>query len=146
MISPAATDIVRGTMRLLLDLDLASLPEFTLATGRRVDLMALGRDGRLVAIEVKSCRTDFLTDRKWRDYLEYADQFYFAVAPDFPVDLLPAEEGLILADRYAASVIRPAQARSIAPGRRRSLLLRFARTAALRLQGAADPAAEAEPG
>ena len=27
-------------MRLLLDLDLASLPEFTLATGRRVDLMA----------------------------------------------------------------------------------------------------------
>ena len=110
MISPAATDIVRGTMRLLLDLDLASLPEFTLATGRRVDLMALGRDARLVAIEVKSCRTDFLTDR------------------------------------YAAGVIRPAQARSIAAGRRRSLLLRFARTAALRLQGAADPAAEAEPG
>ena len=145
MISPAATDIVRGTMRLLLDLDLASLPEFTLATGRRVDLMAVGRDGRLVAIEVKSCRTDFLTDRKWRDYLEYADQFYFAVAPDFPVDMLPAEEGLILADRYAASVIRPAQARSVAAGRRRSLLLRFARTAALRLQGAADPAAEAEP-
>ena len=78
-------------------------------------------------------------------YLEYADQFYFAVAPDFPADLLPAEEGLILADR-AASVIRPAQARSVAAGRRRSLLLRFARTAALRLQGAADPAAEAEPG
>ena len=91
MTSPAAADIVRGTMRLLLDLDLASLPEFTLATGRRVDLMALGRDGRLVAIEVKSCRADFLTDRKWRDYLDYADQFYFAVAPDFPVELLPAE-------------------------------------------------------
>ena len=84
MTSPAAADIVRGTMRLLLDLDLASLPEFTLATGRRVDLMALGRDGRLVAIEVKSCRADFLTDRKWRDYLDYADQFYFAVAPGLP--------------------------------------------------------------
>ncbi len=146
MIPPAAADIVRGTMRLLFDLDLASLPEFTLATGRRVDLMALGRDGRLVAIEVKSCRMDYLTDRKWRDYLDYADQFYFAVAPDFPVDLLPPEEGLILADRYAASLIRPAQSRAMAAGRRRSLLLRFARTAALRLQGAADPAAEAEPG
>ena len=54
MNSPAAAEIVRGTMRLLLDLDLTSLPEFTLATGRRVDLMALGRDGRQVAIEVKS--------------------------------------------------------------------------------------------
>ena len=79
MASLAAAEIVRGTMRLLLDLDLASLPEFTLAIGRRVDLMALGRDGRLVAIEVKSSRTDFLTDRKWRDYLDYADQFYFGL-------------------------------------------------------------------
>jgi hypothetical protein len=143
--SPAA-DILRGTMRLLLDLDLCSLPEFTLASGRRIDLMALGRGGRLVAVEVKSCRTDFLTDRKWQDYLAYADEFYFAVAPDFPADLLPAEEGLIVADRYAASLIRPAQLRSVATGRRRALLLWFARTAALRLQGAADPAAEAEPG
>lgn len=145
MTSPPASDIVRGTMRLLLDLNLASLPEFTLATGRRVDLMALGRDGRLVAVEVKSCRTDFLTDRKWQDYLGYADQFFFAVAPDFPVELLPAEEGLILADRYAAEVIRPARPRSVAAARRRALQLRFARTAALRLQGESDPSAEAEP-
>jgi hypothetical protein len=146
MTSPAATEILRGTMRLLLDLGLASLPEFTLATGRRVDLMALGHDGRLVAVEVKSCRADFLTDRKWQGYLGYADQFYFAVAPGFPCELLPPDEGLIVADRYAASLIRPAQARALAPGRRRALLLRFARTAAARLQGAADPDAEAEPG
>lgn len=146
MTSPAATEILRGTMRLLLDLDLTSLPEFTLATGRRVDLMGLARDGRLVAVEVKSCRTDFLTDRKWQGYLGYADQFYFAVAPGFPCDLLPAEEGLIVADRYAASVIRPACPRAVAPARRRALLLRFARTAAARLQGAADPDAGPEPG
>jgi hypothetical protein len=144
--SPPAADILRGTMRLMLDLDFASLPEFKLATGRRVDLMALGRDGRLAAVEVKSCRTDFLTDRKWRDYLDHADELYFAVAPGFPVELLPSEQGLIVADRYAASLIRPAQPRAVAAGRRRALLLRFARTAALRLQGAADPAPEAEPG
>ena len=61
MTSPAAAEIVRGTMRLLLDLELASLPEFTLASGRRLDVMAVGRDGRLVAVEVKSCRADYLT-------------------------------------------------------------------------------------
>ena len=145
MTSQAAAEILRGTMRLLLDLDLTSLPEFTLATGRRVDLMALGRDGRLVAIEVKSCRTDFMTDRKWQGYLDFADQFFFAVGPEFPVGLLPPDEGLIVADRYAATLIRPARARAMAAARRRTLLLRFARTAALRLQGAADPAAETEP-
>jgi hypothetical protein len=146
MTSPAAADIIRGTMRLLLELELASLPEFTLASGRRVDLMAIGRDGRLVAIEVKSCRVDFLTDRKWHDYLDYADEFYFAVAPDFPTELLPAEEGLIVADRFAASLVRPPRRRSVAAARRRALLLRFARTAALRLQGANDPMAVPEAG
>ena len=146
MTSPAAAEIIRGTMRLLLDLELASLPEFTLATGRRLDVMAVGRDGRLVAVEVKSCRADFLTDRKWRDYLDYADEFYFAVAPDFPVELLPEEEGLIVADRFAASLVRPARSRNVAAARRRAVLLRFARTAALRLQGATDPMAMPEPG
>ena len=142
--TPGALDILRGTMRLLLDLGLSSLPEFTLRTGRRLDILALAPDGRFTAVEVKSSRADFLADRKWPDYLPFADRFYFAVAPGFPVELLPAEEGLILADRYAASVVRPAALRTVAPGRRRALLLRFARTAALRLQGESDPLAESE--
>lgn len=145
MPSPAAADILRGTMRLLLDLDMASLPEFTLATGRRVDLMGLSRDGRLVAVEIKSSRTDFMTDRKWQEYLDFADEFYFAVAPDFPQEILPADEGLIVADRYAGSLIRPSRPRSVPPARRRALLLRFARTAALRLQGLDETAIEVEP-
>lgn len=135
----SAAEILRGTTRLLLDLGCSSLPEFTLRTGRRVDLMALAPDGRFTAIEVKSSRADFLSDRKWPDYLGYADRFYFAVAPDFPLEILPEGEGLILADRFAGSLVRPACERAVAPGRRRSLLLRYARTAALRLQGAADP-------
>lgn len=142
MSSSAAADILRGTMRLLLELNLTALPEFSLANGRRVDLMALGRDGRFSAIEIKSCRADFMTDRKWPDYLGFADRFYFAVAPDFPQHLLPPEEGLILADRYEATLIRPARERSLPPARRRALTLRFARTAAFRLNGLADPPVE----
>jgi hypothetical protein len=145
MPSPAAADILRGTMRLLLDLDLTALPEFTLASGRRVDLMALGRNGLLAAVEVKSSRADFLADQKWPDYLAYADRFYFAVGPEFPVGLLPPEEGVIVADRYAASLVRPARERPVAPARRRALLLQFARTAALRLQAVADPESLREP-
>ena len=80
MTSPAAAEIVRGTMRLLLDLDLTSLPEFTLATGRRVDLMALGRDGRLVAIEVNPAAPTSWSIASGREYRDFADQFYFAVA------------------------------------------------------------------
>lgn len=143
--SAPAADILRGTTRLMLELDLTSLPEFSLANGRRVDLMALGRDGRFVAVEIKSCRADFMADQKWPDYLAYADRFFFAVAPDFPIAILPPDEGLILADRYEATLIRPARERPLPPARRRALTLRFARTAAFRLQGLADLPAEEIP-
>jgi hypothetical protein len=137
-----AADILRGACRLLHGLGLVVLPEFSLANGRRADILALGEDGCFTIVEIKSCRQDFLSDRKWRDYLGFADRFYFAVAPGFPDGLLPDEEGLILADRFEGELVRPAVQRSLAPARRRALLLRFARTAALRLQGMADPGPE----
>jgi hypothetical protein len=69
-----------------------------------------------VIVEIKSCRQDFLTDRKWPEYVAYADRFYFAVAPGFPEGLLPEEEGLILADRFEGALIRPAQDAAARPG------------------------------
>jgi hypothetical protein len=136
-----AADIRRGTMRLLLAHDLTALAEVTLPNGRRADLMAVSASGELTIVEIKSSREDFLTDRKWSDYLPFADRFLFAVAPGFPLELLPTEEGLILADRFAGEILRPPQRRPMESARRRSLLLRFARLGALRLQGLADPEA-----
>ncbi|MEK9936545.1 MAG: MmcB family DNA repair protein, partial [Rhodobiaceae bacterium] len=60
----------------------ACLREFTLRTGRRVDIIAIDSGGRITIIEVKSSRQDFLSDRKWHEYPEWADRFYFAVADD----------------------------------------------------------------
>lgn len=135
-----ATEIRRGTMRLLVSLDLMPLAEVTLDNGRRADLLAVGADGRIVLVEIKSCARDFLSDAKWRDYLAYADGFYFAVAPGFPIELLPEEEGLIIADRYAGEVLRTAQQRPLPAARRRALVLRFGRLAAARAHALTDPA------
>ena len=137
-----AADILRGAGRLLHELGHVALAEFSLANGRRADILALGADGSFAIVEIKSCRQDFLSDRKWPDYLGFADRFYFAVAPGFPLELLPGDEGLILADRFEGELVRPARQRALAPARRKALLLRFARTAALRLQGLGDPGPE----
>ncbi|HRY25311.1 MAG: MmcB family DNA repair protein [Geminicoccaceae bacterium] len=126
-------DIGRGVIRLLADLGIAALPELPLANGRRVDVIGLGRDGGIHVVEIKSSRADFMTDCKWPDYLEFAERFYFAVAVDFPLDLLPEDEGLILADRYGAELVRPARHRPLAAARRKAVTLRFARLAAQRL-------------
>ena len=96
--------------------------------------MALLPDGSFWLIEIKSGRQDFLSDSKWPDYVDYCDWFSFAVAPDFPMELLPQTEGLVIADAYGAEAARPAQNRKMTAARRKAVTTRFARTAAKRLE------------
>jgi hypothetical protein len=139
MTAIGAADILRGVARALGAADLAVLTEVPLANGRRADLVALDRAGLVTLIEVKASRADFLADRKWRDYLEFCDRFYFAIAAGFPLELLPPGEGLIRADRFAGEILREARLRSLGAARRKALLIRFSRIAAGRLQTLLDP-------
>jgi hypothetical protein len=93
----------------------------------------------VLLVEAKSCRADFVADRKWSEYLAYCDRFRFAVASDFPWDLLPADERLILADRFGGEIVGEARVRTLSPGRRKAMLIRFGRAAAGRLYGLLDP-------
>ncbi len=111
-----------------------------LATGLRVDVMALGPKGELWVVECKSGRADFRSDRKWQGYLEFCDRFFWAVDADFPTDLLPEGTGLMLADGYDAEILRMGPETPLAGARRKAMLVRFARHAAGRLMGARDPA------
>ena len=136
---PGAAGITRGVRRYLHARGLTSVTEAGLANGRRADILALDRDGRLWIIEVKSSRADFLSDHKWPDYAPFCDAFSFAVDQAFPQSLLPADAGVLVADAYDAMEVRPAPSRPLAPARRKALLLRFARLAAERLHRLDDP-------
>ncbi len=111
--------------------------------GRRADILALRPDGLFVCIEVKSDARDFLADRKWHHYRDYADALYFAVDADFPQELLPGDAGLIVAEEGAV-VLREAPEHRLTAARRTALLRRFARLSALRLAGWEDPAGMVE--
>jgi len=124
--------VTRGAARLLIALGYAPLGEVCLPNGRRADLLALGPRGDLVIVAVKSGPQDDLADRKWGEYLPFCDAFYFAVAPEFPRDLLPEEPGLIVADGFGGAVLREAPEDKLAPARRKALTLAFARLAAMR--------------
>jgi hypothetical protein len=130
---PETTDAVtRGAGRLMAALGYAPLLEVTLPNGRRADIMALGPRGEIAIAEVKSGLDDFRTDRKWREYAPYCDAFYFAVAPEFPRDILPETPGLIVADGFGGAVLREAPVTSLAGARRKALIVAFGRLAALR--------------
>lgn len=131
--------LARGVCRHLLTLDFVTVEELTPAPGLRVDVMGLGPKGEIWIIECKSGRADFAADRKWQNYLEWGDRFFWAVDGDFPVDLLPAGTGLILADSYDAEILRLGSETPLPPARRKMMTARFARHAALRHHAARDP-------
>ena len=128
--------ITRGVAKLLRNLDQVIITEMPLVTGRRVDLIGIDRAGFVTIVEVKATVANFKSDRKWQEYAEFCDSFYFAVAPEFPRELLPGdpEYGVIVADRFDAEILREATRLKLATTRRKAITLRFARAAAARLQ------------
>lgn len=124
--------VTRGAARLMLDMGYAPLLEVCLPNGRRADVMAIGPKGDIVICEVKSGVDDYRVDRKWHEYAPFCDAFYFAVAPEFPLEVLPDEPGLIVADGFGGAVVRDGPVAPLAPARRKALTLAFARLGAMR--------------
>jgi len=137
--SPLTLRLTRGVCRLLIDLGMGPVTEFRLPNNRRADVMGLDQAGRFVIVEVKSSLADFRADEKWPEYLPWCDRFYFAVPEAFPLEAIPGECGLMVADGFGAAIRREPAERRLHPARRRRQMLRFALTASERLQRMADP-------
>lgn len=133
--------LARGVCRHLLSLDFVSVEELVPTRGLRVDVMALGPKGEIWIVECKSSRADFQGDAKWQGYLEWCDRYFWAVDEDFPTELLPEETGLIIADAYDAEILRLGPEAKLAAARRKVMVAKFARHAALRWHAARDPQA-----
>lgn len=131
--------IARGTSRLLRSHNFATLTEFSPTKGLRVDIVAIGPKSEIWIIECKSSREDFMSDQKWSGYLEWADRYFWAVDQDFPTDLLPLENGLIVADRFDGEILRMPEPNKLSAARRKHILTKFGRNTANRLQAFTDP-------
>lgn len=125
--------LARGVMRHLRRLGFSVLEEFVPTRGRRVDVMAIGPKQEIWVIECKSGLADYNADHKWHEYLEWCDQFYWAVDTEFPTEVLPQQTGLIFADGYGAEIIRPAPIEALSAPRRKKMIHKFAMNAADRL-------------
>jgi hypothetical protein len=124
--------VTRGAARLLVQLGYAPVLEAPLPNGRRADLMAIGPKGEIAIVEVKSSVEDYRTDHKWSEYAPYCDAFYFAVAPEFPREILPEGLGLIVADGFGGAILADSPVVLLPAARRKALTLALARLAALR--------------
>jgi len=137
--SATALKIARGTTRLLHSLGFSVVSELSHATGRRADLVALGAAGEVWIVEIKSSIADFRADQKWIDYRLHCDRLFFATTLEVPCEIFPPDTGLIVADAFGAEIVCEAPEHRLHAATRRSMMLGFARAAALRLAALADP-------
>ena len=137
--SETARSVARGTRRLMKAHGYSTVTELGLADGRRADIVALGPDGTIAIIEIKSSVADYRADAKWHFYQAFCDRLLFAVPPEFPAAILPADVGLIAADAYGAELVRDASERRLPPATRRAMFIRFGQAAADRLHRLGDP-------
>lgn len=134
--SARALRIRRGVQLLLTEMGASHLPELTLASGRRADIVALLRDGSVWIVEIKSSIEDMRSDGKWPDYRDYCDRLFFATLDDVPAEIFPDDCGFIRADTHGAALLRDAPEHRLAAARRKAVTLRIAQSAAQRLYAA----------
>src|SRR6195256_6633825 len=137
--SATALAVARGTTRLLHALGFCVVSELSVLWGGRADLAALGGTGEIWIVEIKSSVADFRADQKWMDYRLHCDRLFFATTLAVPCDIFPEDAGLIVADGFGAAITCEAPKHRLHAATRKSMLLAFARTAALRLAALADP-------
>ena len=138
--SQTALKVARGTARLLHAHGFCVVSELPLASGRRADLVALGADGEIWIVEIKSSVADFRADQKWMDYRMHCDRLFFATTTEVPCEIFPPDTGLIVADGFGAAILCEAPEHRLHASTRKSMMLTIARAASLRLQSLIDPA------
>ncbi|MCZ4347780.1 MmcB family DNA repair protein [Devosia neptuniae] len=138
--SATALRVQRGVMRLLREsFDMACFAEVTLKSGRRADVLGIGPKGEIWIVEIKSSLIDFQVDRKWQEYRDFSDKFFFAKPPELDADIFPQSEGLIVADGHDGAILRDSPNTPLAPARRKALTLKLARLGADRIHALMDP-------
>ena len=110
------------------------LREFKLKNRRRVDLVTINDKGWIIIIEIKSSPEDFLSDKKWGEYIDWADQFYFGVAHNFPIGILPKEHGIITTDGFDVYQAQPAPIHKLNGSRRNNLICKMAKASMRRIE------------
>jgi hypothetical protein len=144
--SETALAVQRGTGRLLRTHGFSLVTELPLASGRRADIVALSPKGDFWIVEIKSSLADLRADAKWPEYRAHCDRLYFAAPPELGREIFPEDAGFIAADSYGAEILDEAPDHRMAGATRKAMTLRFARFAALRLHGLADPAMRFDEG
>jgi len=82
------------------------MTEYALPNGRRLDVAAICRTGRLLGVEIKLTKSDFNRDLKWPDAASQCFLFYIAVPVGFDLSVIHPGVRIIHSDGNHAWISR----------------------------------------
>ena len=131
--------ISQKTMQFLSSKGYKVLSEFALPNKKRVDIIAINSKKEIIIVEVKSKKNEVKTDKKWKNYLNYCNYFYFACNDKLKNFNFSKNVGVIQKKSNSIKIIKKSKYKKISQKRKNILILKIALSATSKFHRLIDP-------
>ena len=132
-------EILQKTMQFLSLKGYKVLSEFALPNKKRVDIIAINSKKKIIIVEVKSNRNDIKNDKKWKNYLNYCNYFYFAFNDGITNSNFSKNVGVIQNCKNGIKILKTSKYKKIAPKKKNTLIFKIALSATSKFHRLIDP-------
>ena len=132
-------EIMQKTMRFLSLKGYFVLSEFALPNKKRVDIIAINLKKEIIIVEVKPSERAIKIDKKWFNYLNYCNYFYFACNDKLEDFNFSKNVGVIQNSSTKIKIIKTAKYKKISKEEKNNLIFKIALSASSKFHRLIDP-------
>jgi len=115
------------------------LSEFALPNKKRVDIIAINSEKKIIIVEVKSNKNGIKNDKKWKNYLNYCNYFYFACNGNLKDLNFSKNIGIIQNVSNNIKIIKKSKYKKLSENKKNKLIFKIALSAASKFHRLIDP-------
>ena len=131
--------ILQNTMRFLSEKGYRVLSEFALPNKKRVDIIGINLKKEIVIVEVKSNKNGIKLDKKWKNYLNYCNYFYFACNGKLKDLNFSKNIGLIQSSSNNIKITKKSKYKKLSENKKNKLIFKIALSATSKFHRLIDP-------
>ena len=130
--------IMLNTMRFLSTKGYKVLTEFALPNKKRVDIIGINLKKEIVIVEVKSNKIGVKLDKKWKNYLNYCNYFYFACSEKINFNL-SKDIGIIKYNSNKIQITKEPKYKKLPENKKNKLIFKIALSSISKFLRLIDP-------
>lgn len=131
--------ILQNTMRFLSTKGYRVLSEFALPNKKRVDIIGINLKKEIVIVEVKSNKSEIKLDKKWKNYLNYCNYFYFACSDKLKNFNFSEDIGIIRNNYNKIKITKESKYKKLPENKKNKLIFKITLSAISKFHRLIDP-------